>query len=45
MTVTDTTEEKTGKIKEIANTLIGYGIHNRDGEVSIEAGTIVTETA
>ena len=43
--VTDETEEKSGKITDIVSSEIGYGIHNRDGKVTIKGGTIVTETS
>ena len=44
LTVTDETETKEGKIKESATSSLGYGIHNRDGKVTIKSGMIVTET-
>ena len=44
LTITDTTEEKNGKIQESARGSVGYGIHNRDGKLTIKSGMIVTDT-
>ncbi|MBQ8043038.1 MAG: InlB B-repeat-containing protein, partial [Clostridia bacterium] len=45
LVITDETEEKTGKIVDIVTSEIGYGIHNKEGQVTIKGGTIVTETS
>ena len=42
--IIDTTEEKNGKIQESARGKTGYGIYNRDGQLTIRSGMIVTDT-
>ena len=42
--IIDTTEEKNGKIQESARGKTGYGIYNKDGQLTIRSGMIVTDT-
>ncbi|MGN1297247.1 MAG: leucine-rich repeat protein [Clostridia bacterium] len=42
--ITDTTEEKSGKIQESATGSVGYGIYNREGSLTVKSGMIVTDT-